>query len=346
MNTAPFSPLLDAPADDVSDFLARHEGKATHLKRIYEGLFRRLALDWDELSELPPGLRDAVASRYALHALRLERKDVSALDGTIRYFFRTRDGKEVSAVYLPEPQRLSLCLSSQVGCAYACAFCASGLVAFQRQLSAAEILDQVLLIARDQKRQPTNLLFMGMGEPLANFNEVVRAIRWMQAVQGLNLGPSRISLSTSGLIPQIRRLADEGVRVRLAISLHAVHDDIRQNIMPVSGRYKVQELVEAARHYSETMKSAVMFEYILLNGVNDDPADADRLSDLLKGFDNRVNLLPYNPVAGLPFERPSSERVLRFQRRLTEQGVIVFIRKPKGLDIGSACGQLGAASLD
>src|SRR5262249_2883521 len=157
-------------------------------------------------------------AHYKLHPLRLNMKQVSELDGTIRYHFYGHDGKDVSTVYLPEGDRLSLCLSTQVGCAYRCGFCASGLVPFQRQLSAAEILDQILLIQKDQKRQPTNLLFMGMGEPLANYTQVVQAIRWITSPQGLGMSPSRITLSTSGLVPQIRKLADDGIRVKLAIS--------------------------------------------------------------------------------------------------------------------------------
>jgi 23S rRNA (adenine2503-C2)-methyltransferase len=342
MNADPCRPLLDVPSDEVLDFLIRQGAKASHLKKIYERLFRRLALDWGDLEELPSALRQALAGTYRLQPLTLARTNVSATDGTTRYFFGTSDGQQTSTVYLPEPGRISLCLSSQLGCAYACAFCASGLVKFQRQLTAAEIVAQILLIARDRKRYPTNLLFMGMGEPLANYTQVVRAIGWMTSVQGLNLGPSRISLSTSGLVPQILRLADDGVRVRLAISLHAVHDEVRKKIMPVSGQFGVREVINAARYYGAKAKSMVMFEYILLDGVNDDPADAELLSDLLQGFDHRVNLIPYNPVPGLPFQRPPTERILRFQKRLTERGVRVIIRKPKGLDIGSACGQLGS----
>jgi len=341
VNSGTLRPLIDVPPSEVLAFLVRHGGKASHLKETYGGLFQRRVLDCDDLPQLPRELREALAQTYTLHPLNLRRTDRSDIDGTMRYFFRARDGKEISAVYLPEPKRLSLCISSQVGCAYACSFCASGLVRFDRQLSAAEIIDQILLIARDQKRSPTNILFMGMGEPLANYTEVVSAIRWMTAMPGLNLGPSRISLSTSGLVPQVIRLADEGVRVRLAISLHAARDEMRLKIMPVSGRFGVREVTQAARYYSEKAKMAVMFEYILLDGVNDNLADAGLLAELLEGFDCRVNLIPYNPVPGLPFQAPAPERILRFQRCLTERGVLVFIRKPKGSDIGSACGQLG-----
>src|SRR5439155_14399861 len=174
---------------------------------------------------------------YLLHPLRIRRREESQHDGTIRYYFDAPDHENVSTVYLPDADRLSLCLSTQVGCAYRCSFCASGLVPFQRQLSAAEIIDQILLIRREQKRAPTNLLFMGMGEPLANYTQVVRAIRWITSPEGLGMSPSRITLSTSGLVPQIIKLADDQVNVKLAISLHAVRDDLRLKMMPVSGRF-------------------------------------------------------------------------------------------------------------
>jgi 23S rRNA (adenine2503-C2)-methyltransferase len=208
-------------------------------------------------------------------------------------------------------------------------------------LSAAEIVDQILLIKKDQKRAPTNLLFMGMGEPLANFTQVVKAIRWMISSTGLGMSPSRITLSTSGLVQQIARLADENVRVKLAISLHAVRDDLRLKIMPVSVKFGVRDLMKEANYYGKTTQTEVTFEYILLNDVNDHMIDAVRLSYLTKGFPNKVNLIPYNPVPGLPYERPDTQSVMRFQNWLRERGVPAFVRKPKGLDIGSACGQLG-----
>ncbi|HVO33687.1 MAG TPA: 23S rRNA (adenine(2503)-C(2))-methyltransferase RlmN, partial [Elusimicrobiota bacterium] len=313
-------------------------------QQVYDWLFNRRAGDFQAMTNLPAGLRDALQSRYRLHPLSVRHKAVSRLDGTIRFFFASHDGAEISTVYLPEAERLSLCLSTQVGCAYRCSFCASGLAPFRRQLSAAEIVDQILLIGKDQDRMPTNLLFMGMGEPLANYTQVMTAIRWITAAHGIGMSPSRITLSTSGLVPQIVKMADEGVKVKLAISLHAVRDDLRLKIMPVSGRFGVRDLIKAARYYARRSQSAVTFEYILLNGVNDHLVDANRLSYLVKGFTNKVNLIPYNPVPNLPYERPTNESIFRFQSWLRERGVPVFIRKPKGLDIGSACGQLGSSS--
>jgi 23S rRNA (adenine2503-C2)-methyltransferase len=335
--------FLDVPADDVLEFLQAHQAPPFRAKQLYEWFFERGAANFQEMGNLPGALREALDRQYCLHPLSIRRREMSKQDGTIRFFFSGRDGKEISTVFLPDDDRLSLCLSTQVGCAYRCTFCASGLVPFQRQLSAAEIIDQILLIKQDQKRAPTNLLFMGMGEPLANFTQVVQAIRWITSSAGIGMSPSRITLSTSGLVQQIARLADEGVRVKLAISLHAVRDDLRLKIMPVSGKFGVRDLMKAAKYYGKKTQTEVTFEYILLNDVNDHMIDAVRLSYLTKGFPNKVNLIPYNPVPGLPYERPDPTSIARFQNWLRERGVPVFVRKPKGLDIGSACGQLGAA---
>jgi 23S rRNA (adenine2503-C2)-methyltransferase len=336
--------FLDVPTEDFEKFIIENGGQSFRVRQVYEWFFKRLAKGFEEMSNLPSGLRDALMKHYRLHALHLRRQQASNVDGTIRFFFSGHDGKEISTIFLPDADRLSLCLSTQVGCAYRCTFCASGLVPFARQLSAAEIIDQIILIEKDQGRKPTNLLFMGMGEPLANYTQVVKAIRWITSGDGLGMSPSRITLSTSGLVPQIAKLVEDGVRVKLAISLHAVRDDLRLKIMPVSGKFGVRELMKAAKNYAYKTQVAVTFEYILLNKVNDHLIDAVRLAYLTKGFPNMVNLIPYNPVPGLPYERPTAESIFRFQGWLRERGVPVFVRKPKGLDIGSACGQLGPAT--
>lgn len=333
--------FLDVPPDNVMEFLKTQGAPAFRAAQIYSWFFQKGAKDFQEMSDLPADLRAKLEERYDLHPLTLRSKEESRLDGTIRYHFTGRDGKDVSTVFLPEADRLSLCLSTQVGCAYRCSFCASGLVPFKRQLSAAEIIDQILLIMLDSGRKPTNLLFMGMGEPLANFAQVVQSIRWMTSSKGLGMSPSRITLSTSGLVPQIQKLAEENVKVKLAISLHAVRDDLRLEIMPVSGKFGVRELIKSAKFYGKKSGAPVTFEYILLDKVNDFLIDANRLSYLVKGFANHVNLIPYNPVKGLPYGRPPMESVVRFQNWLKDRGVPVYVRRPKGLDIGSACGQLG-----
>jgi 23S rRNA (adenine2503-C2)-methyltransferase len=335
--------FLDTPAETLLEFLKAQGQSGFRAKQIHEWFFARQAATFGEMSDLPSGLRAALSQRYLLHPLRIRRQETSQVDGTRRYYFEAHDHATVCTVFLPEADRLSLCLSTQVGCAYRCKFCASGLVPFKRQLSAAEILDQILLIRKDQGRAPTNLLFMGMGEPLANYTQVVQAIRWMTSPGGLGMSPSRITLSTSGLIPQILRLADDQIKVKLAISLHAVRDDVRLDLMPVSGKFGVRQLIKAAKYYANKTKAPVTFEYILLDNVNDFEMDANRLAYLIKGFPHKVNLIPYNPVAGLSYGRPPLQSILRFQGWLRERGVPVFVRKPKGLDIGSACGQLGPA---
>ncbi len=344
MSTGPsLKTFLDVPQESLFEFLKTHGQEAFRARQIHDWFFRKGAETFKDMSDLPAGLRTALEERYQLHPLRIRRKEESKLDGTIRFYFQAQDRVTVSTVYLPEGERLSLCLSTQVGCAYRCQFCASGLVPFKRQLSAAEIIDQILLIMKDQSRMPTNLLFMGMGEPLANYTQVVQAIRWITSPLGLAMSPSRVTLSTSGLIPQIIKLADDQIKVKLAVSLHAVRDDLRLEMMPVSGKFHVRQLIKAAKYYALKTKSPVTFEYILLDEVNDFEMDANRLAYLIKGFPHLVNLIPYNPVQGLPYKRPSSMSVFRFQNWLKQRGVPVYIRKPKGLDIGSACGQLGVA---
>jgi 23S rRNA (adenine2503-C2)-methyltransferase len=337
--------FLDTPAEDLLEFLKKLSAPVFRAKQIYEWFFRKQAMGFEEMSDLPASLRQALEGRYRLHPLKLRRKDESHEDGTVRFHFSAHDHEVISAVFLPDHERLSLCLSTQVGCSYGCRFCASGLVPFKRQLSAAEIIDQILIIRKERDRAPTNLLFMGMGEPLANYTQVLQAIRWMTSSIGLGVSPSRITPSTSGLIPQIIKLADDHVKVNLAISLHAVRDDLRLKMMPVSGRFGVRQIIKAAKYYSRISQAPVTFEYILLDKVNDFEIDANRLAYLIKGFPHKVNLIPYNPVPGLPYERPPMPSVLRFQHWLKERGVPAFIRKPKGLDIGSACGQLGAGLL-
>src|ERR1019366_2069559 len=251
--------FLDTPADSLFEFLKGQGQGSFRAQQIYDWFFSRQAASFEEMSDLPAGLRPALSERYRLHPLRIRRKKESKLDGTIRYYFEAHDHETVCTVFLPEQDRLSLCLSTQVGCAYRCRFCASGLVPFKRQLSGAEILDQILLIRKDQGQAPTNLLFMGMGEPLANYTQVVQSIRWMTQAMGLGMSPSRITLSTSGLIPQVSKLPDDQVKVKLAVSLHAVRDDLRLEVMPVSGKFGVRQLIKAAKYYALKTKAPVTF---------------------------------------------------------------------------------------
>lgn len=333
--------ILDIAPEEFERQFAEWGASPYRIRQIYQWVFDRHAQSFAEMTDLPAALREKLAQTFQVCSLRLVSKRTSRKDGTRRYTFETQEGRRFSTVFLPEKEHIALCLSTQVGCAYRCTFCASGLVKFKRNLKASEILEQILWVWKDAGVKPATLLFMGMGEPLANYAELVRSIRWITAPMGLGMSPSRITVSTSGLVPQIQRLAEEKVRVALAVSLHAVHDDLRKALMPVSAQWSVRELIKSARTYARSSRSPVTFEYLLLAGVNDQEQDANRLSYLIRGFPSKVNLIPYNPVAGLPYRTPRSEEVHRFQAWLRQRGVHVFVRKAKGVDIGSGCGQLG-----
>jgi 23S rRNA (adenine2503-C2)-methyltransferase len=260
------------------------------------------------------------------------------------------DGESVEAVLMPmrEPlgdqaERLTACLSTQVGCALGCTFCATGTMALRRNLTAGEIVAQVFLIQeRLAPRRLTSLVFMGMGEPLHNFESVAQAIRVITGQPGMQLGPKRLTVSTVGLVPEIMRLAESGLGVKLAISLNATTDTARSRMMPVNRRYPLAELMKAARYYAEVTALRVTFAYVVLTGLNDTKADARRLAQLIEGIPCKVNVIPFNPYGALAYERPSNADLERFRDLLYPRCPAVTIRYSKGLDIGAACGQLVA----
>jgi 23S rRNA (adenine2503-C2)-methyltransferase len=269
------------------------------------------------------------------------------VDGTTRYFFKTEDGHDVSCVYLPFEHRRSLCLSTQAGCAWGCVFCASGQVKFQRNLTPSEMIDQVFFIEEIVGKPLDSLLFMGMGEPLANYNALVDTLNMVRSPLGLGFGARHVTVSTSGLVPQIEMLAESAPKVNLAISLHAANDPLRKTLLPKSSAWSIKEVLNAAKTYSKKTGATVTFEYVLLGGVNDSEQDAKRLANLIRGLarygDYWVNLIAYNPVPGLPYVKPEADKVDLFKSILTVRQVPVRVRKPQGVDIGAGCGQLGEA---
>ena len=262
-------------------------------------------------------------------------------------FFKTEEGKLVSCVYLPFEGRQSLCVSTQVGCAWGCTFCASGLVPFDRNLTAVEIVDQIFLVEEAQGKKLDSVLFMGMGEPLANYKSLVEALDKIRNPLGLGLGARHVTVSTCGLAPQIEKLATEAPKINLAISLHAADDQLRKKLLPKSSKWSIKELMNAVKSYSMKTRGRVTFEYIVLDGVNDSDRDAKRLANLVRGpsqhGDYWVNLIAYNPVPGLPYRRPKMETIEKFKNILTQRHIQVRLRKPQGVDIGAGCGQLGEA---
>lgn len=301
----------------------------------------------EAMTNLPAELRAHLAEKFP--AERLESVRVSGADDTTRKFlFRLPDGQLIESVFIPASpalygetsDRRTLCVSSQVGCAYGCKFCASGLRGWKRNLTAGEIVAQVREVARATGERVDNIVFMGMGEPLANYDNLVRAIEILNAPWGLGIGARHITVSTSGLAPQIRRLAEHSVPVRLAISLHAATDEVREKIMPVNRKHPLAELFAACAYFTSRRKQKLGFEYILIAGVNDSLEQARQLAGHARRLDAKVNLIPYNTVEGLAWERPTEARQREFVRVVRASGVVATIRREKGHDINAACGQL------
>ena len=316
-------------------------------RQIQEWVFQKRVGSYAEMTNLPAPLRESLAAAHPFHSLHTA-KIQGAKDTTRKFLFRLHDGRYVESVLIPankgfmgnQSDRLTLCVSSQVGCAYDCKFCASGLAGFTRNLRADEIVEQVMAAEREAGERIDNIVFMGMGEPLANFTNLTRALQILHGQWGLNIGARHITVSTSGLAPQIRKLADFPLSVRLAVSLHGATDEVRSKIMPVNNKYPLEELFESLRYFKQRSKHKITFEYILIEGVNDGLDQARALARRTKSLEAKVNLIPYNTVEGLPWARPSEEQQDAFCATLVANGVPATIRREKGHDIDAACGQL------
>lgn len=307
-------------------------------QQIAEWVYRKGARTYEQMTNLPLSLRHTLPELLPLQRLEVVRAQRST-DGTVKYLFALADGERVEAVFLPYDDRISVCISSQVGCAAGCRFCATAQMGFSRNLTAGEMVDEVLSIQQMSGQRVSHVVYMGMGEPLWNLQEVVKSILLLNREVGIS--QRHITVSTVGVVPAIYELAQHHLQITLAISLHAPDDDLRARIMPVGRKWKVQELIDAARHYLEVTGRKVTFEYLLLRGVNDEPHHAHALARLVKGLVCNVNLIPFNQVETPDgFVRPDPSRVARFRRVLEEAGVAVTQRVEKGHDISAACGQL------
>lgn len=339
--------LLDIPISDWPQLVEDLGDKPFRAAQLVEWVFKKRAQSFAEMSNLPSALRHGLSDRYDIYPLVIDRAETSEIDKTTRYTFKTVDEEAVACVFLPFEDRRSLCLSSQVGCAWGCKFCASGLVKLKRNLTVGEILAQIMLVEKISGEALDSLLFMGMGEPLANYTNLVAALNVIRSPLGLGFGARHVTVSTSGLVPQIIKLATEAPKVNLAISLHASNDELRKVLLPKASQWTIKELMNAAKFFSMTTHSRVTFEYIVLDGVNDTEQDAKRLANLVRGpaehGDYWVNLIAYNPVPGLPYKKPSPVRIEEFKEILVARNVPVRLRKPQGVDIGAGCGQLGEA---
>src|SRR5882762_6522701 len=311
-------------------------------RQVYDALYHQQVLDLVQITTLPGRLRQELATEHTVGLPAVEQRYEST-DGTRRYLLRLEDGRTVETVWMPEPARDTLCISSQVGCPVDCKFCMTALMGLERNLTAGEIVGQVLFVARDngllEETGRLNIVMMGMGEPLLNLANVIKTTRLLTDPAGVGLSPRRITLSTSGIIPKIVEMGQEPVRPKLAISLNASTEEQRQELMPITRKYHLADLMEACKHYPLRPWEKLTFEYALLGGVNDSDADARRVVKLLANLNCKVNLIALNPGPGIPFETPDPERVVSFQG-IVRRAVPCFIRKPRGRDIYAACGQL------
>jgi 23S rRNA (adenine2503-C2)-methyltransferase len=328
-------------------YLAVEGQPAFRAGQILDWIWKKKAGSVDAMSNLPATLREKLAASFRLHALDHSQTQGSG-DTTRKFLFKLHDGRYVESVLIPanpalygeKSDRRTLCVSSQVGCAYGCKFCASGLAGFSRNLDAAEIAGQVLMAERLSGERVDNLVFMGMGEPLANLDNLLAAVSIITSPWGLHLGARHLTISTSGLVPQIRKLAEHPQQIRLAISLHGATDDVRGQIMPVNKKWGTAELFDALDYWNSRKKQHLTLEYILIEGVNDDLDQARILAGHARRLKAKVNLIPYNTVDGLDWKRPSEDRCRAFRDILKNAGVAATLRLEKGHDIDAACGQL------
>jgi len=333
--------LIGLDAVEIGHILGPEE-PGFRKRQLYQALYKQRVSGLDQVSTLPRDLRKRLEDQYAI-GLPEVANFYDSTDGTRRYLLRLRDGKTVETVLMPEEGRDTICISSQVGCPVDCKFCLTAQMGIERNLTAGEIVGQVLVVAAAHGLSPAesqmNIVMMGMGEPLLNLSNVLKASRILLDPEGVGMSPRRITVSTSGIIPKIAEFGKEPMRPKLAISLNASTEEQRQKLMPITRKHHLKDLIAACRAYPLRPWEKLTFEYVLLNGVNDADADARRVVQLLANINCKLNLIALNPGPGIPFETPSPERVASFQS-IVRRSIPCFVRKPRGLDIYAACGQL------
>lgn len=331
--------LRSLPMEELTAQLKSHGYPAFRAKQIREWLDRGVN-DFDKMTNLPKDLRQTLAEIYTVPGVAILRKLVSSIDGTVKYLFQMDDGETVESVLMQYKHGWSQCLSTQVGCKMGCTFCATGMGGFIRNLSAAEMIGQIEAAQQDTGVRVSSIVLMGMGEPLDNYEQVVRFLRMLGEEGGVHIGMRHISLSTCGVVPGIYRLMEEQIPLTLSISLHAPNDEIRSRSMPINRRWPMKELLRACRDYINATGRRISFEYAMIDGVNDSDAHAAELAERLRGMLCHVNLIPVNAVEGKAQRRSSRERIQSFMNVLEKKGINATVRRTLGSDINASCGQL------
>jgi len=324
---------------ELEELLVSWGEKRFHAAQIFSWIYQRGAQDFSQMSNLSLPLRKKLEERLQFSSLNLA-ANLKSSDGTEKFLFSLQDNNFIEAVSIPAQKRLTGCVSSQAGCKFACKFCASGVAGFRRNLSAAEIIDQALFLNNHSDGKLTHLVFMGTGEPLDNYANVLKAIRIINSAQSLNIGARRITISTSGIIPAISQLEKEGLQIELSVSLHAADNRTRDSIMPINKKYPLKELIAACKNYIRATNRKVTFEYILIKGLNSDLQNAQNLGKILRGMNCKVNLIAANPVEELKIFPPEKKEIIAFKTLLLKSGINATLRKSRGEDIHAACGQL------
>jgi 23S rRNA (adenine2503-C2)-methyltransferase len=351
-NTAKAVNLYDLTLPQLTDLMKSWGQPAFRARQLWTQMYRNLAPSFDAMTDLPVALRERLKAETQLGVLTLSREQTADDGDTRKVLWRLPDGNVVESVLMLYPDRATVCISTQAGCAMGCVFCATGRMGLLRNITPGEIMEQVLYFARGLRNNAfhstirhdhiTNLVFMGMGEPFANYDRWWTSVERLHDPQGFNLGARNMTVSTVGLVPGIRRLADEKIPINLAISLHAPNDDLRLSMMPVNKKYPIAELMAATEEYIRKTHRRVSFEYVLLQGQNDEVEHAQQLADLIDGMLCHVNLIPWNPVLGAPLQRSHRKRIEAFQQVLLDRGIACTVRQERGVAIAAACGQLAA----
>jgi 23S rRNA (adenine2503-C2)-methyltransferase len=326
---------------ELERFIASFGKERYRSMQILRWLYQKGVHSIEEMTSLSKNFRrqlNEVCIISTLHPLLVE----EAKDGTKKFLFQLEDGNRIESVLIPDKKRLTLCLSAQVGCALGCRFCLTGKSGWKRDLTVSEILNQILSVRETlaDRTSITNVVLMGMGEPLANYENVLKAIELMLHPDAFKFSSRRVTLSTAGLLPELERLAKEKMQFRLAVSLNASEEEARSHLMPINRLYPLKQVLEVCRNFPLRPRARITFEYVLLEGMNDSPQDAKRLIRILRGIPSKINLIPLNEAPGISFKRPSEEKVKRFQKILMEAGLTAIVRTSKGTEISAACGQL------
>lgn len=333
--------LKNLSLHELENLLSSFGKERYRARQILRWLYQKGIQTIDEMTNLSKGLRQELNQIAFVSHLSLLRSEKSK-DGTRKFLFGLQDGRRIESVLIPDQKRLTLCISTQVGCAMGCRFCLTGKMGFKRNLTLSEILNQILGVKErlSPEESITNIVLMGMGEPLANYPNTIKAIELITHPEAFNFSYRRVTLSTVGLLPGLEELAKEKIRFRLAISLNASDEKTRDHLMPINRRFPLREILKVCRNFPLRRRDRITFEYVLIEGENDSVKEAKKLVSLLKGIPSKVNLIPLNEAPEIPYKRPSEEKVRRFQEILAEGGLTAIVRKSKGADISAACGQL------